>query len=223
MNGWFTFSKICLFALNFIFLIIGLLMIAIGIWNIVESASFFEAIAFFGKTPTTVPALFADTEAMRIFAWILVIVGGLAFVISFLACWGVASENKWILITYAAVVSFLVLVEVLFVILLFGLEHQWGPKLTQEITDTFSTNYVGSMGAFEPTKYDPFSLAMDAYMLKQTSTEIAVLEEVDPRGESKWAEKRKSVVWVININRFCCFLKTTPLSFCLPLNCTVYP
>ncbi|KAF5405507.1 Tetraspanin-1 [Paragonimus heterotremus] len=162
----FIFSKICLFFLNFLFVLIGLLTVALGIWVVVDDQSFFETVAFFSKTQSTALQLYGDTELVRVCAWVLIAIGALVFILSFCGCWGVVSESRCLLIVYATLMSFIVLVEVVCVILLFALMSVWQPQLVSALSNTFSKTYVGTMGAFEVSGYEPFSLAMDAFMVQ---------------------------------------------------------
>ncbi|KAA3672255.1 uncharacterized protein DEA37_0012615, partial [Paragonimus westermani] len=103
------------------FQLIGLLTVALGIWVVVDNQSFFETVAFFSKTQSTALQLYGDTELVSVSAWVLIVIGALVFILSFCGCWAVVSESRCLLIVYAALMSFIVLMEVICVILLFSL------------------------------------------------------------------------------------------------------
>ncbi|KAA0197104.1 Tetraspanin-1 [Fasciolopsis buskii] len=200
MSFCFSFSKLILFVLNFLFVLIGLIIFAAGVWTAADSASILETIAFFSKTQSTVLQLYANTEFIYICGWILIAIGALVFILAFVGCWVVVSENRILLIVYTTFMCLVVLFEVIVVILLLALKSthvvcasrersvvlailtiwllcftpailfcipwQWEPKVAAAMSEIFSENYVGTMGAFNVSEYDPFSLAADSFMIQ---------------------------------------------------------
>lgn len=166
MSFCFSFSKLILFVLNFLFVLIGLIIFAAGVWTAADSASILETIAFFSKTQSTVLRLYANTEFIYICAWILIAIGALVFILSFVGCWVVVSENRILLIVYTTLMCLVVLFEVIVVILLFALKSTWEPEVAARISQMFSDNYVGTLGAFPVSQFDPFSLAADSFMIQ---------------------------------------------------------
>lgn len=162
----FSFSKLLLFTLDFFFVIVGLIVAVIGIWALVDSPSFFETVAFFAKTKPTMFQLYYGTSVVMISSSILVAIGVIVFIISFCGCWGVVSENRFLLITYASLMSFIVCAEVISVILLFALNPQWQALVNEKMVEQFSKNYRGAVGVYPVTAYSPFSLAFDAVMIE---------------------------------------------------------
>ncbi|THD25008.1 Tetraspanin-1 [Fasciola hepatica] len=166
MSFCFSFSKLILFVLNFLFVLIGLIIFAVGVWTAADSTSILETIAFFSKTQSTVLRLYANTEFIYICAWVLIAIGALVFILSFVGCWVVVSENRILLIVYTSLMCLVVLFEVVAVILLFALKSTWEAGVTNKMSKIFSENYVGTMGAFEVSEFDPFSLAADSFMIQ---------------------------------------------------------
>ncbi|GAA49095.1 tetraspanin-1 [Clonorchis sinensis] len=165
MKACFVISKIALFVLNFLFVLIGLIILAQGIWVVVDSRSFFETLAFFSKMDSSVLELYADTEFVLAAGGVLIGIGTIMFLLNIIGCWGVVSEHRGLLITYSVFMSFIFVITILGIILLFALSGVWQAAVNSTVSQLFSANYVGTLGAHEVSAYDPFSLAIDAVMI----------------------------------------------------------
>lgn len=177
------FSKLILFLLDFLFVIIGLIVFAIGVWSTIDQESFFETIAFFSKKPSTIVSLYAHTEFVKIVAIVLIALGAALLIFAFFGCWGVISENTCLLFTYAAIMILIVLWEVACIVLIFALRSQWEPQ----ISAAFSRNYEGALGARKVADYDAFSLTFDGI---QVSTKCCGIE-----GPDDYSSPDKSEAW----------------------------
>ncbi|XP_066276230.1 tetraspanin-8-like [Branchiostoma lanceolatum] len=91
--------KILLFIFNFIFWIIGIAILAIGIWLRVDDRI------------SKVVAGEIDLGFFYTACYVLIVAGAFTMVVGFLGCWGAVKENRLFLLIFAILIGLLVLLE----------------------------------------------------------------------------------------------------------------
>nr|AAY53606.1 tetraspanin family protein [Branchiostoma belcheri tsingtauense] len=91
--------KILLFIFNFIFWIIGIAILAIGIWLRVD-ANISKVVA--GEI---------DLGFFYTACYVLIVAGAFTMVVGFLGCWGAVKENRLFLLLFAILIGLLVILE----------------------------------------------------------------------------------------------------------------
>ncbi|KAI8488118.1 PREDICTED: tetraspanin-8-like [Branchiostoma belcheri] len=91
--------KILLFIFNFIFWVIGIAILAIGIWLRVD-----------GKISKVVAGEI-DLGFFYTACYVLIVAGAFTMVVGFLGCWGAVKENRLFLLLFAILIGLLVILE----------------------------------------------------------------------------------------------------------------
>lgn len=73
--------------------------------------------------------------------------------------------------------------------ILFCIPWQWEPKVAAAMSEIFSENYVGTMGAFNVSEYDPFSLAADSFMIQVSSVRLSLSAPVTASDDFRFSTR----------------------------------
>nr|CAH8825980.1 unnamed protein product [Trichobilharzia regenti] len=166
MTWCFVTSKFILFCLNFLFVLIGLALVAIGAWIAADNQGFLDTIQFFSSKESVELQLYQGTSIILYFSYGVIVMGGLLVIITFIGCWAVVSENRGLLIAYTALLSLLVLLEGGAAAAMGGTVDMWTKDYENSTSNQFVKNYVGTFGAFNVSEYEPYSLTMDILMIE---------------------------------------------------------
>ncbi|CAL8070290.1 unnamed protein product [Calicophoron daubneyi] len=159
----FVASKLILFILNFLFVLIGLLAIGFGSWVVADVENLWSTIENLGRTESVIMRLYSPSDLTTVSGAVLIGIGIFLFILAFFGCWGVVSEHRGYLITYASVLGFLFLIEIICAILVVTLMPQWKPVVRSQVLSYFNQNYKGSFGT---ANEDEYSQAMDVLMVR---------------------------------------------------------
>ena len=99
--GCSTLFKYIIFLVNFVIVVVSLALIGIGVYIELKMKKYFE---FFSVPMISVPI-------------ILMVVGGIILVVSFLGCCGAITNNKCMMLTYATILGLFTLILVAFIVL----------------------------------------------------------------------------------------------------------
>uniref|UniRef100_A0A5K4FD80 Tetraspanin n=1 Tax=Schistosoma mansoni TaxID=6183 RepID=A0A5K4FD80_SCHMA len=166
MSLTFTIPKFFLFCLNFLLVIIGLALIAVGSWVTADDQGFIDTIQLFSSYNSIELQLYQGTSLLRYFSYAVIIMGGLLVVIAFVGCWGVVIENRGLLIAFTALMITLVLLEGGAAGAMGGTQSLWKQDYEKSMTVRFESNYRGTFGAFSISEFDDYSLKMDKLMIE---------------------------------------------------------
>ncbi|KRX17569.1 Tetraspanin-5 [Trichinella nelsoni] len=116
------FVKYMVFSFNVVFWLIGLTILLVGLWAQIEKNPF-------SQLGTRLSKFYLDP------AWLLIIVGGVTFVIGFTGCIGALRENTCLLACYAVLVGNLLLIELAIGILGFVFKDWVKEQLETQLDD----------------------------------------------------------------------------------------
>ncbi|KRZ32533.1 Tetraspanin-5 [Trichinella pseudospiralis] len=116
------FVKYMVFSFNVVFWLIGLTILLVGLWAQIEKNPF-------SQLGTRLSKFYLDP------AWILIIVGGVTFIIGFTGCIGALRENTCLLACYAVLVGNLLLIELAIGILGFVFKDWVKEQLETQLDD----------------------------------------------------------------------------------------
>ncbi|CAH8475129.1 unnamed protein product [Heterobilharzia americana] len=166
MTWCFTISKFILFCLNFLFVLIGLALVAVGAWAAADDKGFLDTIQFFSSSESIEVQLYQGTSVLRYFSYGVIVIGTLMVIVTFIGCWGVVSENRQLLIVFTSLVIAMVLIEGGGAAAMGGTIDRWTSDYENTITEKFTNNYVGTLGAFSISEFEPYSLGLDKLMIE---------------------------------------------------------
>ncbi|XP_018649476.1 putative tetraspanin 18, isoform 1 [Schistosoma mansoni] len=202
MSLTFTIPKFFLFCLNFLLVIIGLALIAVGSWVTADDQGFIDTIQLFSSYNSIELQLYQGTSLLRYFSYAVIIMGGLLVVIAFVGCWGVVIENRGLLIAnwLASAPEIMTVSELLGRIKRFASLESFTSTDDYEksMTVRFESNYRGTFGAFSISEFDDYSLKMDKLMIESHSCPFTNLNAlVEPLTLS--GQLDKSFIELLNI------------------------
>ncbi|CAI2725458.1 unnamed protein product [Schistosoma spindalis] len=166
MGLTFTIPKFILFCLNFLLVIIGLALIAVGSWVTANDQSFIDTVQFFSSYNAIELQLYQETSLLRYFGYAVIIIGSLLVVITFVGCWGVVIENRGLLMAFTGLMIALVLLEGGAAAAMGGTQSLWKGDYEKSITSRFVSKYRGTFGAFPISEFEDYSLRMDKLMIE---------------------------------------------------------
>ncbi|XP_051779471.1 CD82 antigen-like isoform X2 [Erpetoichthys calabaricus] len=128
-QGCITATKYFLFLFNLIFFILGGLMLAFGLWILLDNQSF-------------IVVLQESSSAMKVGSYILISVGSLSMLLGFLGCIGAVFEIKFLLGLYFTFLLLIMIAQVTAIVLIFCQRELLSGELTL-IINRVITNYNG--------------------------------------------------------------------------------
>lgn len=130
----FTYISSCvkytMFLFNFLFWLFGALLVAVGVYAVLDKFSSGEAF----KLETIFDVLFN-------LGFLLIIVGGIVFIVSFAGCIGALRENMCLLRFYSLFLLLLFLAEMVCLALGFIYPHKMNEFLEDELSDKLIKSY----------------------------------------------------------------------------------
>ncbi|XP_037953236.1 tetraspanin-18 isoform X2 [Teleopsis dalmanni] len=104
---WISKYMLCLF--NFIFFVLGTIMLGVGIWLCIDKASLIVLLKLVeGKHIND----FTQPQVIEQMAYVLIAIGGIMFVLSFLGYCGAIRESRCFLMTYGVLLIMLLVAEI---------------------------------------------------------------------------------------------------------------
>ncbi|XP_078586604.1 tetraspanin-8-like [Branchiostoma floridae x Branchiostoma japonicum] len=125
--------KILLFIFNFVFWIIGIAILAIGIWLRVDDRI------------SKVVAGEIDLGFFYTACYVLIVAGAFTMVVGFLGCWGAVKENRLFLLMFAILIGLLVLLEFVAGILAVVYRNDLNKWVEEAIGDALDGKKVNEM------------------------------------------------------------------------------
>ncbi|XP_015606314.1 tetraspanin-18 isoform X1 [Cephus cinctus] len=171
---------LCFF--NFVFFVAGGAALAVGIWLIADRNSFTNLI---GKIDQTEILTKTDADVISMIAYILIVVGALTFVVSFLGYCGAMFESRCLLCVYGILLLLVLILQCIVVGLAFGLKGD-AEKETQNFLKSTIKHYAASEDRTETV-----TLAWDGIMTQLHCCGVDNYE--DFRDSANWAGTGKRV------------------------------
>jgi len=135
-------AKYFLFAFNFLFWIVGAILLGVGIWVLVDR----NAVELLH-----VATVSTSDSLVRGSAITLVVAGAFVFFIAFFGCFGACRESPCMLMTYAVIVGFLFVIQITAGILGAVFKDQIIDELSSSMNQTVTSKY-GQPGFNETTQ-----------------------------------------------------------------------
>uniref|UniRef100_A0A1I8MSF8 Tetraspanin n=1 Tax=Musca domestica TaxID=7370 RepID=A0A1I8MSF8_MUSDO len=104
---WFGKYVLCIF--NFVFFILGTIVLGTGIWLAVDKSSL---IALFKMVESEHINEFTQPQVIEQMAYVLIAIGGFMFLMSFLGYCGAIRESRCLLTTYGVFMILLLIAEI---------------------------------------------------------------------------------------------------------------
>jgi tetraspanin-18 len=187
-------SKYFLFGLNFLAFLAGTVALACGIWNVLDANSFVNIVrCASGEELTDEIRQIVQPDVLQQAGYILIGVGVLTFIISFLGCCGACRESKWFLASYGLFIIIILLLEITL-----GILAAVYTKEAEENTQTFLKSSIKQYYAAE--QKDAVTLMWDYTMAHSKCCGVNSYE--DFKESKKWTEGNKKV-----IPEACCILE----------------
>ncbi|XP_074104390.1 tetraspanin 66E [Cotesia typhae] len=120
------FAKFFLCFFNFIFFIAGGAALAVGIWLIVDISTFTNLISKIDESDVLTKT---DPDVIKTISYILIIVGALTFIVSFLGYCGAMFESRCLLCVYGILILVVLILECTVV----GLSFSWNSETEQGV------------------------------------------------------------------------------------------
>ncbi|KAK4473519.1 hypothetical protein MN116_002880 [Schistosoma mekongi] len=165
MNCSITIPKYLLFLINFLLLLIGTALVAVGSWVTVDDESFIETVQLFSSYNAFELQIFQGTALLRYFAYAVIIIGSLSIVIALVGCCGVIGENRRLFQAFTTLMVILVVLEIAGAIAMGSTINLWTEDYEKTNNKRFIAQYRGTFGAFEIKDYELYSLNFDKLMI----------------------------------------------------------
>ncbi|XP_018403615.1 PREDICTED: tetraspanin-18 isoform X2 [Cyphomyrmex costatus] len=147
---------LCFF--NFILFITGGASLIVGFWLIADKQSFINLISKLDQSNMLIKT---DGDVIMLISCILLIGGGLTFLISFFGCCGAMFENRGFLFTYGILTLVVLILECVVIGLAFGLKGD-----VEKGTQGFLKHTITKYYATSNDKIDTVTAAWDGIMSK---------------------------------------------------------
>jgi CD151 antigen len=121
-----NFVKYVLFIFNFVFLISGIAVLAVGVWTIIDKHQYVNLLS---------------TSTYMSIAYLLISAGITVIIVSIIGCIGVWREDRCALLIYTFLLLIIFLVEACAGIMAYVYEDQVWTELQNSLKDTFVKNY----------------------------------------------------------------------------------
>ncbi|XP_071516248.1 tetraspanin-1-like isoform X1 [Panulirus ornatus] len=205
-----AFAKYLLCFFNFIFFVAGGLVLALSIWLAVDNTSF---LLLTRVSENESLQEFNQPSVMEHGAYVLIVAGGLVFLIGFLGCCGAAMESRALLTMYGVMIIVIFLLEVTGGALGAVYKAETEEELQNFLKHTLKKYYS------TPVQANSMTVAWNALMAELKC--CGVNNYTDFQQATMWQANKSSEVVV---PQACCVLRGDPMKF-LPLDplCTTNP
>lgn len=205
-----AFAKYLLCFFNFIFFVAGGLVLALSIWLAVDNTSF---LLLTRVSENESLQEFNQPSVMEHGAYVLIVAGGLVFLIGFLGCCGAAMESRALLTMYGVMIIVIFLLEVTGGALGAVYKAETEEELQNFLKHTLKKYYS------TPVQANSMTVAWNALMA-----------ELECCGVNNYTDFQQATMWQANkssevvVPQACCVLRGDPMKF-LPLDplCTTNP
>lgn len=126
--------KIILFGFNFLCLLFGIALIAVGV---IEYTNYVESIAV------------ESFEVLKPFGIVLIVLGCITVVIAFFGCCGTLQESSCMTLTYAIILFIIIVLEIIFVVVFFAQPSLLMKEAEKEITEIYKNNNVDDIAVIQ--------------------------------------------------------------------------
>jgi len=126
------FAKYLLFAFNFLFWVVGAVLLGVGIWVLVDRDA---AELIHVATASTSDALVKGAAVT------LIIAGAFVFVVAFFGCFGACKESVCMLMTYAVIVGLILVIQIIAGILCAVFKDEIVNELSSSMNETVKVKY----------------------------------------------------------------------------------
>ncbi|CAF1333481.1 unnamed protein product [Adineta steineri] len=168
---------------NIIFFLIGALLLALGIYVMVDPR--FQKLKEFLPLNTN-PGIEKGLSYLEMMAIVIIVLGSILLIIGFLGCCGAMKQVKLFLTCYAIIVGLIIVFEIAitiyFIVFQSNFKEKFVPKLQESIKNTYE-GPLGLMGSDGP-KPTPVSLAWDFIMYNFKCCGVEGKSDFD--GTIKW-------------------------------------
>lgn len=168
-----TISKYILFTVNFLFFLLGVLGVALGITAIVKNSAL-EVLTEFGDAEN-----YNVTSLMRTGAVVLIIGGAFAVVVGFLGCFGACKNHKFLLQVYAGIIIIIIILELTATIIGIVFTSDVTSKLKPILKERINASYDGLLDTG-----DVFTLGVNFAQVKFDCCGVDNSKDFD--GATKW-------------------------------------
>ncbi|PNF28572.1 hypothetical protein B7P43_G12773 [Cryptotermes secundus] len=194
MSATFCLSKYVFWVLTFLSFLAGFVAIVCGTWNVVDANSFVNFIRrTSGENFEAELQQIVQPAVFRQAGYLLIVVGVLTFIISFLGCCGALRESKCFLATYGVILILILILEITA-----GSLAGLYTKQAEENTRTLLKSSIKEYYAAE--EKDAITLMWDYTMAHSKCCGVNSYE--DFKESKKWTEGNKKV-----IPEACCILE----------------
>jgi len=153
--------KYMLFTFNFILFLVGLALLAVGIFVAVDANKLFDWLSKVDFDPSM--GGLDLKNLLKNCAYVLIAFGAFVFLVAFLGCCGAIKESKCMLGTYATIVCICLIVEILAIVFAAVFWEQTKKELKTYLNKTIVEDYNGYNGKTMPS--GKASLAWDMAMI----------------------------------------------------------
>ncbi|XP_062612230.1 tetraspanin-18-like [Saccostrea cucullata] len=174
-----TCVKYILFIANFVFFLIGLGTVGLGVWALIDDDKIL-ILTEVGDADN-----FDVVSLIRTGALVLIASGGVAVLIGFLGCCGAVKENNCLLFAYCVVMVVILFVQIAAVVIAAIFQNKVTEDLKVFLKSRLSAQYEGSI-----TTKDPFSLGLD---VAQIQFECCGIDNyMDFLSATKWQDQKNA-------------------------------
>ncbi|XP_017892519.1 tetraspanin-18 isoform X2 [Ceratina calcarata] len=171
---------LCFF--NFVFFVAGGVALAVGVWLFADSTSFADLV---GKLDQSDILNKTDADVIRVISYILILVGALTFMISFMGYCGAMFESRCLLCVYGVLILVVLILECIVVGLAFGLKGD-AEQTTREFLKSTIKYYASNVD-----KTETVTVAWDGMMTQLHC--CGVDDYLDFRESLNWTSTDKIV------------------------------
>jgi len=166
-------AKLFLFVFNTVFFIIGVALVGIGAFVLVDDSYILSAFSYVPETvpvsSTDVQSILDGTSFLKSAAYILIAVGAFVLLIGFCGCCGACCKNRCMLGTYAFVVLLIFIIQVAGGAVAWVFRTKAETYLNDYLTSTITYTYNGEDfigGQVIAVSTDTITLAWDTMQLQ---------------------------------------------------------
>lgn len=155
-------AKLFLFIFNAIFFLCGVALLAVGIWIVVDQSGLVSIASKALGDNSVVTNNLDGGSLVKTGAYVLIGVGAFNFLVGFCGCCGACTENKCLLGVYAALIGFIMIIEIVGAILAGVFHSKVEANLLKGLVLVQNASYLG----FPKGTDNAVSTALDLVMIK---------------------------------------------------------
>jgi len=193
--------KYCLCLFNFVFVVFGTALLALGIWLIADQSSLISALRIASQDSIQVNE-YGPATALEQTGYVFIALGAFIFIISFLGYCGTMKESRFLLGAYAFFLGLIFVLEIILVVLFVVYRKETESEVRDLLTKSVHKMYSTREQA------NPFTVSFDLVMREGKC--CGVSNYTDFRYAEKFQAKKPATQ---QIPLACCHLKPDAVAF----------